>query len=113
MVAILLGRTCTNIPLSASFDLETLDSIFQLGYSSQMIKQAKIFPDAASVLLTMTRVLIHQDSSYVQQKKALVLIKFLEQLYKTLPQFATFAKKVEFIEALVVTLFAPSLIGVV
>ena len=60
MVAILLGRTCTNIPFSASFDLETLDSIFQLGYSSQMIQQAKIFPDAASVLLTMTRVLIHQ-----------------------------------------------------
>ena len=38
-----------------------------------------------------------------------MLIKFLEQLYKTLPQFATFAKKVEFIEALVATMFTPSL----
>jgi len=53
-----------------------------------------------------------QDSSYhLQQKKAVVLIKFLNQLYKTLPQFATFAKKVEFIEALVATLFVPSLSG--
>jgi len=40
-----------------------------------------------------------------------VLIKFLERLYKTLPQFATFAKKVEFIEALVATLMSPSLRG--
>jgi len=60
MVAILLGRTCTDIPFSASFDLETLDSIFQLGNSSQMVQQAKICPDAAYVLLAMIRVLIHQ-----------------------------------------------------
>jgi len=51
-----------------------------------------------------------QDSSdRVRQKTALVLIKFLERLCKTLPQFATFAKKVEFIEALVATLMSPSL----
>ena len=53
-----------------------------------------------------------QDSSdHVRQKTALVLIKFLERLFKTLPQFATFAKKVEFIEALVATLMSPSLRG--
>ena len=40
-----------------------------------------------------------------------MLIKFLERLYKTLPQFANFAKKVEFIEALVATLMSPSLRG--
>ena len=51
-----------------------------------------------------------QDSSdRVCDRK--LLIKFLEQLYKTLPQFATFAKKVEFIEALVATLMSPSLRG--
>ena len=60
MVAILLGRTCTDIPFSASFDLETLDSIFQLGNSSQTVQQAKICPDAVYVLLAMIRVLIHQ-----------------------------------------------------
>ena len=60
MVAILLGRTCTDIPLSASFDLETLDSIFQLGNLSPMVQQAKICPDTAYVLLAMIRVLIHQ-----------------------------------------------------
>jgi len=60
MVAILLARTCTDIPFPASFDLETLDSIFQLGNSSQMVQQAKICPDAAYVLLAMIRVLIHQ-----------------------------------------------------
>jgi len=42
---------------------------------------------------------------------ALVLIKFLEQLYKTLPQFATSVKKVEFIEALVATVMSLSLRG--
>jgi len=60
MVSILLGRTCTDIPFSASFDLETLDSIFQLGNSSQMVQQTKICPGAAYVLLAMIRVLIHQ-----------------------------------------------------
>ena len=39
-------------------------------------------------------------------------VKFLERLYKTLPQFAAiFAEKVEFIEALVATLMSPSLKG--
>jgi len=56
----LLGRTCTDIPFSASFDLETLDSILQLGNSSQMVQQVQICPDAVYVLLAMIRVLIHQ-----------------------------------------------------
>ena len=38
-------------------------------------------------------------------------VKFLERLYKTLPQFAIFAEKVEFIEALVATLMSPSMKG--
>ena len=40
------------------------------------------------------------------QNPALVLIKFLERIYRTLPQFATFARKAEFIEALATTLFS-------
>ena len=59
MVAILLGRTCTDIPFSANFDLEALDLIFQVGSSSRM-EQAKICPDAAYVLLAMARALVHQ-----------------------------------------------------
>ena len=38
-----------------------------------------------------------------------MLIKFLERLYETLTQFASFAKKADFIEALVATLFPPLL----
>ena len=53
-----------------------------------------------------------QDSAdCVQQKISLVLIKFLQQLYETLPQFASFAKKADFIEAQVATLFPPLLRG--
>ena len=42
------------------------------------------------------------------QNPALVLIEFFERTYRTLPQFATFARKAEFIEALATTLFSPT-----
>ena len=74
MVAILLGRTCNDIPFSANFDLETLDSIFQAGNSSQMVQQAKICPDAAYVLLAMIRVLIHQVCELVSQCHTIIII---------------------------------------
>lgn len=38
---------------------------------------------------------------------ALVLVKSLERLYRTCPQFTDLAKQQDFIEALAATLFAP------
>ena len=57
---------------------------------------------------THTYPITQDTTNRALQNPALVLIKFLERIYKTLPQFATFARKAEFIEALAVTLFSPT-----
>ena len=59
MIALLLGKTGLNIPFSAPFDMETLDNVFQVGDSAAM-NSVRLFPDAAFVLLSMARVLLHQ-----------------------------------------------------
>ena len=58
--AILLGNSGNDIPFSASFDLEALDSIFHVGSLLQSGQQVRLCPDAAYILLAMTRVLLHQ-----------------------------------------------------
>ena len=59
MIALLLGKTGLNIPFSAPFDMETLDIVFQVGDSAAM-NSVRLCPDAAFVLLSMARVLLHQ-----------------------------------------------------
>ena len=57
---------------------------------------------------THTHTLTQDTTNRALQNPALVLVKFLERIYRTLPQFATFARKAEFIEALAATLFSPT-----
>ena len=59
MVAFLLGKTGLDIPFSASFNMETLDNMFQIGNTAGMAN-VRLCPDAAFVLLAMGRVLLHQ-----------------------------------------------------
>ena len=59
MIALLLGKTGISIPFSASFNMETLDNVFQVGDSAAM-NSVRLCPDAAFVLLAMARVLLHQ-----------------------------------------------------
>ena len=65
MIALLLGNTGMAIPFSASFDMETLDNVFQVGDSAVM-NSVKLCPDAAFVLLAMARVLLHQVRAFSQ-----------------------------------------------
>ena len=60
MVAVLLGRTCMDIPFSASFDMETLDQVFSISNAEQWSHHTKITGEAAYVLLAVTRTLLHQ-----------------------------------------------------
>ena len=65
MLANLLGRSCTDIPYSAQFNVETLEDLFDIGGSDQKAhkkkkKKSKMSGDAAYVLLAMSRALLHQ-----------------------------------------------------
>ena len=59
VIAFLLGKTGLDIPFSATFNMETLDNVFQVG-SSAVMGNVKLCPDAVFVLLSMARVLLHQ-----------------------------------------------------
>ena len=59
MIAFLLGKTGLSIPFSASFTMETLDNVFQVG-DTVIMTNVRLCPDAAFVLLAMARVLLHQ-----------------------------------------------------
>ena len=61
MIAFLLGKTGLDIPFSATFHMETLDNVFQVGNSAAM-SNVRLCPDAVFVLLAMARVLLHQVS---------------------------------------------------
>ena len=64
MIAILLGRPATEIPFSAKFDMETMDTIFQISNSAHLSK-IKLCADAAFVLLAMVRVLLQVGGTYM------------------------------------------------
>lgn len=60
MIAILLGRSGSDIPFSANFDLECFDSVFHISSMLQMGRPMTLCPDAVHVLLAMTRAILHQ-----------------------------------------------------
>ena len=64
LIAFLLGHPGLTISYSASFDMETLDNVFQVGNTAVM-SSVRLCPDAAFVLLTMARVLLHQVATYM------------------------------------------------
>ena len=52
-----------------------------------------------------------QATSTAVQAPVSLLIKFIERLYRTLPQFSSMAQSPEFIEALAASLFPPHDVG--
>lgn len=59
LIAFLLGKSGLTIPYSATFNMETLDNVFQVGNTAVM-STVRLCPDAAFVLLAMARVLLHK-----------------------------------------------------
>ena len=57
----MLGCQCTDIPFNARFDMETLEEVFSIGDPGVMAEY-KVSGEAACVLLTMARTLLHKVS---------------------------------------------------
>ena len=55
----LLGQQCTDIPFNARFDMETLEEVFNIG-DQVVMAEYKVSGDAAYVLLTVARTLLHK-----------------------------------------------------
>lgn len=64
MVSNLLCRSCTDVPYSAEFNVETLEELFEFDdekvKSKKKKKRSQISGDAAHVLLAMSRFLLHE-----------------------------------------------------
>ena len=61
VIALLLGKPVSDVPNNAPFDLESLDSVFQMS-SMEHKGKMNICMDAVYILLTITRVLLHPVS---------------------------------------------------
>ena len=58
VIALLLGKSVFDVPNNAPFNLESLDSIFQMSSMEHKLK-VNLCMDAVYILLTITRVLLH------------------------------------------------------
>ena len=61
VIALLLGKSVSDVPNNAPFNLESLDSIFQMSSKEHKLK-VNLCMDAVYILLTITRVLLHPVS---------------------------------------------------
>lgn len=55
----MLGRQCTDIPFNAQFNMETLEEVFNVG-DQRVMAEYRISGDAACILLTVARALLHK-----------------------------------------------------
>ena len=62
VIAFMLGVSVTEVPYTASLDLESLDSIFGVGHGSRVARLVgnNMCFEAVFILLSMIRVLLHQ-----------------------------------------------------
>ncbi|XP_019848853.1 PREDICTED: WD repeat and FYVE domain-containing protein 3-like isoform X2 [Amphimedon queenslandica] len=112
IIGLLLGTPVTEIPYTAPLTIDSLSSIFDISHNSKSTQRAnsRLYPDAVFVLLAMIRLLLHEDKPE-SHNKALVVIKYLEQIYTNLPSFRnTLSTSQDFIEALAATLFPPNIL---
>ena len=89
-MALLLGAPASEIPFSAKFDPETLDSLFHISSDLKKVESnVKLCADAAYVLLAMARSLLHKVSclSFLVKKfqyVELVWCPFIRETYKSI-----------------------------